>query len=379
MELATPERAERASSDGGLVRRRAADRAAPCLEVLSDDRRRHARHDPRRREPRDPRGRDARAARPVGLGQVDDGAADGGAHRADAGRGAVPRRGARRREPVHVDRLPELRALPMAHRRGKRPDRAHPAEAVGRPGSRRARARARPHRPVRLSERLSEGAVRRHAAARRLRARAGRAPGDPLHGRAVQRARRADRREPPDRSRRALARIRPRRNQEHLLRHAQHRRSGVHGEPDRHHLIAPGAHQARDPEPAAVSARRELGGICCAGRADPRGDHGDGAPGRAGRRGAPARRNAGSARAGGHADRGRCGGDGTGTNARRVDTGGPDRHDRRAAAHPRGQQGDHRRVRALHADRQGVRRDHRHRQSRPRCWASSTLRRTTCT
>ena len=60
----------------------------------------------------------------------------------------------------------------------------------------------RPDRPRRLRKRLSEGAVRRHAPARRPGARAGGASRPAADGRTVQRARRADRGEPahrPDR------------------------------------------------------------------------------------------------------------------------------------------------------------------------------------
>ena len=60
----------------------------------------------------------------------------------------------------------------------------------------------RPDRPRRVRERLSEGAVRRHAPARRPGARAGGASRSAADGRAVQRAGRADRGEPahrPDR------------------------------------------------------------------------------------------------------------------------------------------------------------------------------------
>ena len=79
-------------------------------------------------------------------------------------------------------------------------------EARGVPRAERAeprRGRDRPDRPRRVRKRLSEGTVRRHAPARRPGARAGGASRPAADGRAVQRARRADRGEPahrPDRS-----------------------------------------------------------------------------------------------------------------------------------------------------------------------------------
>ena len=68
------------------------------------------------------------------------------------------------------------------------------ARGVPRDGAREARRGGdRPDRPGRVRERLSEGAVRRHAPARRPGARAGGASRPAADGRAVQRARRADR------------------------------------------------------------------------------------------------------------------------------------------------------------------------------------------
>ena len=207
------------------------------------------------------------------------------------------------RQPLHVDRLSELRVVPVAYRRGKCPDRADPAAAVAARRGGGDRTRAGPDRAFGLRERLPEGALGRDAAARGLCAGAGRASGDPVHGRAVQRARCPHRGEPPHRGGRAVARVRPCRDQEHLLRHAQHRRGRLHGEPHRHHLVAPRTHQARDPEPAALSARRELGGLLGAGRPDPRGHHGRGASRRAGGRGASTCRRHGSAGPAGRAGR----------------------------------------------------------------------------
>ena len=83
--------------------------------------------DPRRHQPRGARRRDGGAAGAIRVGQVHHPAPDGRAHRPDAGRGPQPRRARGRRQQRHRHRVPELCALPLAHRAGKRPGRAHAA------------------------------------------------------------------------------------------------------------------------------------------------------------------------------------------------------------------------------------------------------------
>ena len=92
-----------------------------------------------------------------------------------AGTRRAARQAARRHPPGRRRRLPELRALPLAHGRGERPRRAL-GPRLGR--GRRGRARQdgpRGRRPRRPRARVSEGALGRHEAARRDRARPRRA------------------------------------------------------------------------------------------------------------------------------------------------------------------------------------------------------------
>ena len=104
------------------------------------------------------------------------------------------------------DGVPELRAVPVADGAGERG--AGAGGAGRRPGGAGAAGRGgdRPDRPGRLRERLSQGAVGRHAAARGPGAGAGGAPGPAADGRAVQRAGRADRRDAAHRPHRPVER-----------------------------------------------------------------------------------------------------------------------------------------------------------------------------
>ena len=121
-------------------------------------------------------------------------------------RSALARQAARGVRAQRRHRVPELRAVSLAHR-----DRECRGAAAGaRHGARRA-ASARPADTgvggtQRIRERLSQGTLGRHEAARGIRARAGRGARDPVHGRTILRARRADRREPARRTDGAVAR-----------------------------------------------------------------------------------------------------------------------------------------------------------------------------
>ena len=93
-------------------------------------------------------------------------------------------------------------------------------------------------------ERLSQGAVRRHETARGFRARAGRGAGNPVHGRALLRARRPHRREPARRAAGTVARQEDS-HAEHFPGHPQHRGSRPAG----------GPHHRSGPQPGPASAR----------------------------------------------------------------------------------------------------------------------------
>ena len=130
------------------------------------------------------------------------------------------------------DGVPELRAVSLADRARQCGDRpARDRRAARRDPQARAEG-DRHHRPRRLRIRLSQGALRRHAPARRLRARARRAAEDPADGRAVLGARRADRGDAAHRPARPLA-GRPHPDQIDPDGDAQHRGSGADGRPHR--------------------------------------------------------------------------------------------------------------------------------------------------
>ena len=151
-------------------------------------------------------GRDRRPARTIRIGEVDALEADRRALSPDGrahplSRPAGERAGARDRHGV-----PELRALSLADRARERADRARGARAA-RAGDPPARAGGhRPDRPGRLRVGLSAGALRRDAAAGRLRAGPRRPSEHPADGRALLRARRAHRGNPAHRLPRSLVR-----------------------------------------------------------------------------------------------------------------------------------------------------------------------------
>ena len=133
---------------------------------------------------------------------------------------------------------------------------------------RRAVERDRPDRPRRVRERLSEGAVGRHAAARRLCPRARRQPRHPAARRAVLVARRADRRNLAQRPPRSVGRA-PDPDQGHRDRVAQHRGGGRNRRPHPDLQQRSRPHQRRDrrsrlprprsPDSAGVPADRRPG------------------------------------------------------------------------------------------------------------------------
>ncbi len=120
-----------------------------------------------------------------------------------------------------LHRLPELRAVSLAD--GARERRSSARRAWDGEGTiARARStRDRHRRSRRVRDRVSQGTLRRHEAARRLCARPRRRAGSAVHGRAVLRARRAHRREPALRTAGAVAEQEDA-DQGHFHRHPQH-------------------------------------------------------------------------------------------------------------------------------------------------------------
>ena len=112
----------------------------------------------------------------------------------------------------------------------------------------------RHHRPRRIRIRLPEGAVGRHAPARRFRTRARDAAEDPLDGRAVLRARCAHRGNPAHRSARPLA-GRAHTDQIHPDGHPQYRGGGADGRPRPGAVLESRPHRRRDPRsPSRIRA-----------------------------------------------------------------------------------------------------------------------------
>ena len=136
--------------------------------------------------------------------------------------------------------VPELRAVPLADRAGER--RARPGSA--RRGAGRARqaggAGDRPDWTGRVRERLPEGAVRRHASARRAGAGAGGASRPAADGRAVQCAGRVDCGNPAHRPDRPVV-GRPPAGEGGADGDAQHRGGGADVRPHPGVLVQPGA------------------------------------------------------------------------------------------------------------------------------------------
>ncbi len=144
--------------------------------------------------------RDRRPAGPLGLGQVDPAALHRRPdHAPPPARSSVQRHARRRHRPRRGHGVPELRPVSLADGAEERgagpggPGRAGRGAPQARPG------RHRPDRPGRVRERLSQGAVRRHAPAGGPGPRPGGAALDPADGRAVLGPGRADRRDPAHR------------------------------------------------------------------------------------------------------------------------------------------------------------------------------------
>ena len=198
--------------------------------------------------------RDRRAAGPFGLRKIHAAAHSLGPHAAIERRGAVAWPAAGGRSAARGHRLPELRAVSLADGHRQRGG----AAARPGPGPRRA-ARARPaqpgnRRPAGLRIVLSQGPFGRHEAARGICARPGRRARGPVHGRALQRPRRAHRREPPRRTDGTVA------GQEdphprHLHGDPQHRGSRAAGRPRGGSGTQPGAHPRRIPRSPGAAAR----------------------------------------------------------------------------------------------------------------------------
>ena len=249
--------------------RRSARHSRPAAD-LSARRRRRASGARRRRFPV-VAGTDRRAARPHRFRQVDLAALD---RRFDAAVGrqhhlsrpAGGRAGAR-----HCHGVPVLRAVPLAHGVGKRPARPRGARA-SRGGNPPARAGGdRSHRPRRLRIRLSARIVGRHAPARRLCPRAGRASQHPVDGRAVLGARRADGGDVAHRLPRALGR-RQAADQGCPSGDPQHRGSGADVRPHPVVFDQSGPHHSRDRRRAEAAAQPARPAFPRAGRKNLCGD-----------------------------------------------------------------------------------------------------------
>ncbi len=180
--------------------------------------------------------------------------------------GAGDRSGRRRRDGVS-----ELRALPMA-RRARQCRNRPPRERRSARGDAPARAQSHRHdRPRRLRIGLSEGTLRRHAPASRLRPRARHAAEDPADGRAVFRSRRADRGNPAHRPARPLAggtyadQVDP-------DGHAQHRGGGADERPHPCAVVQSRPHRLGNPRDHPATPRPARSGVPRPGRPDLRAD-----------------------------------------------------------------------------------------------------------
>ncbi len=178
--------------------------------------------------------RDRRDIGQVGLGQVDVPARAGGVDASERGLCHISRQSRRQPGSGHRHGVPDLRALSLAHRAGQRRigTRSPGHRARGAPEAR--RRRDRPDRPRRFRIGISQGALGRHAPARGIRPRAGGQSRRAAAGRALFRARRADRRDAARRHDGSVAR-QAHTDQGHDHRLAQHRGSGGGFRPH-HHL-----------------------------------------------------------------------------------------------------------------------------------------------
>ena len=169
-----------------------------------------------------------------------------------------PARG--RAGPRHRDGVPELCAVSVADRARQRRARPRGAGRVrGRAAAARGR-RDRPDRSRRVRERLSQGAVGRHAPARRLCPRARRQPRHPAARRAVLVARRPDRGDPARRSARSVGRP-PHPDQGHRPGLAQYRGGGRNRRPHPDLRQRSRPHPRRNPDGAAAAARHAEPGL----------------------------------------------------------------------------------------------------------------------
>ncbi len=195
-----------------------------------------------------------RAAWPIGLRQVDAALSDRRLP-ADRGRPHPGRRQAGRRtgtRPRH--RVPAFRAVSLEDRARQHPLRAR---AAGHAARRARGARAglhRSRRPQGFRGQLSVAALRRHEAAHRDRAHARLRSGDPAHGRAVRRARRAD----PQPDAGGAARHLAAHAQDRDLRHPRRARGGVSRRPRRRDVGAARAHQGDRRDAASTRTIRDL-------------------------------------------------------------------------------------------------------------------------
>ena len=164
------------------------------------------------------------------------------------------------------DGVPELRAVSLADGAGERR-----ARAWRRCGIAAAERRKRALAAIDLigldgfESRLSEGAVGRHAPARRLRPRAGGASRPAADGRAVLGARRADRRDPAHRPDRSVVRG-PAADQVGADGDAQHRGGGADVRPHPGVLVQSRPRRRRDQGRSAASAQPARSGVPAAGR-----------------------------------------------------------------------------------------------------------------
>ena len=204
---------------------------------------------------------DHRAAGALRLRQINSAANSFGTCGAFGRRSFVARQTDEPVEPECIHRVSKFRAISVAHGAGKRGGaaagaRQHAFRAAS-PGA----AGSRFGGLARIRIGLSEGTFRRHETARGIRARAGRGTGNPVHGRAVFRARRAYGGES---ARRVAGVVAGQENShaQHFHRHAQHRGSGAAGRPHYRSRAQPSENSRGFSRAAAASARPQVGRFC---------------------------------------------------------------------------------------------------------------------